>query len=233
MSGATEGPLSEIGAEQPATPPRPRRYRLGQREAAVAQNRARIIAAARTLLGESASVSGFSVDAIARQAGVARVTVYYQFRSKRGLLEALFDDLAARGGIRRMGEVHGLPEPLESLDGLMAAFGTFWAADRIIQRRVRSLAALDPDLWLAVRARDERRRNHCRLIVGRLAERYGRPPAEALEEAVNVLHTLSSFETFDTLAGEISDIEAVTPTVQRLARAALDLPRSGPAAAAG
>ena len=33
-----------------------------------------------------------AIDAVARQAGVARMTVYYQFESKKGLLEALLDD---------------------------------------------------------------------------------------------------------------------------------------------
>src|SRR5262249_35010278 len=69
----------------------PRPYRLGQRQAAAEQTRARILAAARELLVASAGFSGFSVEAVARQAGVARMTVYYQFGSKPGLLEALYD----------------------------------------------------------------------------------------------------------------------------------------------
>jgi AcrR family transcriptional regulator len=36
----------------------------------------------------------FSVEAVARQAGVARMTVYYQFGSRRGLLEGICDSLA-------------------------------------------------------------------------------------------------------------------------------------------
>src|ERR671924_654819 len=93
----------------------PRRYRLGQRQAAVDQTRARIIAAARELLLAGGVSSGFSVDAVARQAGVARMTVYYQFGSKRGLLEALFDDLAARGLVGRLRAAFGCPDPREAL----------------------------------------------------------------------------------------------------------------------
>jgi AcrR family transcriptional regulator len=221
-----EPPKTGANGSPAAGPPRPRPYRLGQREAAVAETRARIIAAARESLGASAGIVGFSVDAVARQAGVARMTIYYQFRSKRGLLEALFDDLAARGGVRRMAEVHTLPEPLDALDELIAVFGIFWATDRIIERRVRSLAALDPDLGEAVRARDERRRNHCRRILGRLAERYGRPAPESLDETVDVLHALTSFETFDTIAGTTRELASVTPVVQHLARSYIGLPGS-------
>jgi hypothetical protein len=39
------------------------------------------------------------------------------------------------------------------------------------------------------------------VLARRLADQYERPPAAALEEAVVVLHMLTSFETFDALAG--------------------------------
>lgn len=64
----------------------PRPYRLGQRQAATEKTRARIISAARELLMESTGYTGFSIDAVARQADVARMTVYHQFGSKIGLL---------------------------------------------------------------------------------------------------------------------------------------------------
>src|SRR5437588_67268 len=68
----------------------PRPYRLGQRQVAADETRSRIVKAAREQLEKEAS---FSLDAVARRADVARMTVYYQFGSRRGLLEALFDDL--------------------------------------------------------------------------------------------------------------------------------------------
>ncbi len=199
----------------------PRPYSLGRRQAASDETRARVIAAARELIVSADGVRGFTIDAVARQAGVARMTVYYQFGSKRGLLEAVFDDLAAHGGMERMASVFTHREPLEALDELVAVFGHFWASDRLVLRRFRALATLDPELEPAVRARDEWRRNGCRVIVGRLAERYGRQLAAAADDAVDMLHTLTSFETFDTLAGPTRSPEAVTPLLQRLARAAL------------
>ncbi len=75
----------------------PRPYRLGQRQMITEQTRTRILAAARELLMESSGFSSFSLDAVARQADVARMTVYHQFGSKIGLLEALCDSLAALG----------------------------------------------------------------------------------------------------------------------------------------
>src|SRR5262249_9711035 len=72
-------------------------YNLGQRQDASEETRRRIVAAARDLLADESGPPGFTVETVARRAGVARMTVYYQFRSKRGVLEALFDDLANRG----------------------------------------------------------------------------------------------------------------------------------------
>src|SRR6266852_6051769 len=122
----------------------PRPYRLGQRQAATEQTRARILTAARELLAESSGFSGFSIDTVAHKADVARMTIYHQFGSKIGLLEALSDFLAAYGGmeqlaaldpdfehvirarderrrqglgviVRRLAEQHGQPAP-EALD---------------------------------------------------------------------------------------------------------------------
>ncbi|HBI43072.1 MAG TPA: TetR/AcrR family transcriptional regulator [Planctomycetales bacterium] len=200
-----------------------RPYRLGQRQAATDQTRTRIVAAARELLAAPDGVSGFTVDAVAAQSGVARMTVYNQFGSKLGLLEALFDNLAAHGLVARLRPIFGLAEPREALDGLIAAFVGFWNSDRIVIRRIRGLAAIDPDFDRAVRARDERRREILRGIVGRLAEKYNKPSPEARDEVIDVLHTLTSFETFDSLAGATRGPEEVISLVCRLAHAALGL----------
>ncbi len=200
----------------------PRPYRLGQRQANTEQTRARILSAARELLMESRGFSGFSLDAVARQADVARMTVYHQFGSKIGLLEALFDFLASHGGMEQLAGAFQQADPLTALDEYIRVFGRFWSSDRLVTRRIRALAALDPDFEHAVRERDEWRRKGLRVIVGRLAERYGRP-ATSLDEAVDMLYTLISFECFDTLAGPARSPEEVSPAVQRLAQAALGL----------
>jgi AcrR family transcriptional regulator len=201
----------------------PRPYRLGQRQAATAQTRARILAAARALLTADEGFAGFSIDAVARRADVARMTVYYQFGSRVGLLEALSDDLAARGGMERLADAFRRPDALAALEEFIAVFGRFWAADRLVTRRLRALAALDSDFAQVIRARDERRREGLRVLVQRLGKQHGQLASEANDEAVAVLHMLTSFESFDTLAGTTCSPVDITLLVQQLARAALGL----------
>lgn len=201
----------------------PRPYKLGQRQAAADQTRARIIAAARALLMAGEGFSGFSIEAVARQADVARMTVYYQFGSKIGLLEALCDSLAASGGMAQLANAFRRPEPLAALEEYIAVFARFWEADRLVTRRLRALAALDPDFEQVIRARDERRRQGLRVLTGRLVEQYERPAPDAFDETITILYTLTSFECFDTLAGPERSIEEIAPVVCRLARASMGL----------
>lgn len=201
----------------------PRPYRLGRRQPAIQQTRARVVVAARELLAGGGDPAVFSIDAVARRAGVARMTVYYQFDSRRGLLEALFDDLAADGGMGQLAAAFKQADPLDALAGFVAAFCRFWATDRLLLRRLRALAVLDLELGQAHQDRNERRRQGLRVIVRRLAERRGRPPPQSAGEAVDLLYALTSFETFDALAGPARNAEEVATLITRLAGAALDL----------
>src|SRR6266851_6597221 len=100
-------------------------------------------------------------------------------------------------------------EPLDTLREYLLIFSHFWDVDRLVMRRLRALAALDPDFEHVIRTRDEWRRRGVRV----LAERHCLSNDEALEKAVDILFTLSSFETFDTLAGPTRSMEEVAPLV--------------------
>jgi len=149
------------------------------------------------------------------------MTVYYQFGSKAGLLEALFDDLGGRHFRSRLPNVLSQPEPLDGLAGLIDAFCSFWSAERLVTRRIRGMAALDADFEESIRGRDERRRQLLRVVLGRIAEKYGRPSTESFDEAVDVLYALTRFETFDSLAGDARTAEEVASLIHGLARLVL------------
>ena len=202
----------------------PRPYQLGQRKAASDQTRARILAAARALLMSPDGYSRFSIETVARQADVARMTVYHQFGSKAGLLEGLCDSLAASGGMEQLASAFQQPEPLVALNRYIEVFGHFWEVDRLVMRRLRALAALDPDFEQVIRSRDEWRCKGVRTLLQRIIEKQllsFDESSKTFDEMVDVLVTLTSFETFDTLAGPSHTLEDVTPVIQRLVRAAI------------
>src|SRR5256885_17202421 len=118
----------------------PRPYRLGRRQPAAQRTRARVLRAARALLTARAGAEPFSVEAVARRARVARMTVYHQFGSRPGLLEALFDSFAAGGGLPApLAAAFQRADPLESLADLVAGFGRVLGARRSWIRPVRAL----------------------------------------------------------------------------------------------
>ena len=198
----------------------PRPYRLGKREEVIDQSRRRILDATRELLRGATAYPGFTVDAVARRADVARATVYYQFGSKTGLLEAVCDDLAEAGGMTELARAFTNPAPDAAIDAFITAFAGFWAADRIVMRRLRALAALDPDVGAVIAARDQRRREGLTVLADRLPADTG----SAAGQAAQMLYALTSFETFDALAGPDRDLADALPLVTRLAEAAWSRP---------
>jgi AcrR family transcriptional regulator len=172
----------------------PRPYQAGERRQAATQaTRSRIIAAARELLTDQQAAT-FSIDAVAARADVARMTVYYQFKSKGRLLEALFDDFGVRTNMKTVGDAVRNPDPARGLVTLVDAFCHLWKTEGALVRRLNAMAVLDPEVDRALQERGGWRREALGAIVGR--KRRGRAAAEI----VDLLYVLTSFETYDMLA---------------------------------
>lgn len=199
----------------------PRPYNLGKRQEPIEAARQQVLDAARRLLGGTASYTAFTIDAVAKDADVARATVYYQFGSKTGLLEAVCDYLAEIGGMAGLADAFTDPDPVQALHRFVVCFGQFWAADRAAMRRLRALALLDPDVGAVIAARDQRRQQGLTVLVARLAE--ASLVTTAPDRAIRTLTALTSFETFDTLAGPDQEVIAAVPDILQLAGAALGL----------
>ena len=197
-----------------------RSYTAVERQRSVESGRERIVAAARDLL-EAEEAEGFSIDAVARRAGVARMTVYNQFESKAGLLEALFDSLALRGPLGQMADIFKQPDVFVALDEYVAIFGRFWTMNRRTHRRLRAAALHDDELAAAMERRNERRRKGVTELLRRLGDRA--KPSIPRDEVVDVIYVLLSFETFNAFAGDRRTPEDVTPIVRRLVRGVLGL----------
>jgi AcrR family transcriptional regulator len=201
----------------------PRRYRMGQRNAAAERTRARILAGARDLLAMPRGFSEFSVDAVAHKSGVARMTVYYQFGSKAGLLEALYTQLVAGNETAQSADIVRKTDSLAALLELIDVFIRVWSADRVVIRRVHALAALDPALAQSVQTRSARRRHELEVILKRVRGQYGHPGFSKFSEALEIVYMLTSFETFDHLAAATRGPGEVADAIKRMALATVVL----------
>jgi AcrR family transcriptional regulator len=200
----------------------PRPYRMGKREAAAGQTRARILEAARQLLANE-SETDLGMEAIARRADVSRLTLYYQFKSRPGLLEALYDYLAIRGNMRRMAEVFHEADPSVALEKLVRTFVGFWSSDPVVMRRLRGMATLDTEIDQGIRDRDARRQHAAREILRRTVQDKNKmltPEQQYL--AADVLSMLTSFESYDALARAGHNQATIIATLISIARAAVD-----------
>jgi AcrR family transcriptional regulator len=169
-----------------------RAYVSSLREASTAETRDRVIAAAAKSLREDESIARFSLNSVAKAAGVTRLTVYNQFGSRRGLLEAVFDDIARRGGLHELADAMTMQD---ALDRVVEIFCVFWNRDPAIARLHEAMAT-DPEFGEALSARNERRRKLFAALVARIAN--GASP-KAQQDATDLMFALTSYATFAML----------------------------------
>ena len=200
----------------------PRPYSMEKRRAANDETRARILEAARQLLC-SEPKTDLSMEAIARSADVSRLTIYYQFSSRAGLLEALYDHLAGRGNMHRMAEVFQEKNPSVALDKMVGTFVGFWASDPVVMRRLRAMADLDPEIGQGIQARDARRPQIVLEILSRAKPRKTKQPSLKQRVAADVLAMLTSFEAYDALSRAGHSEEQIVSTLTGLARCVIPL----------
>ncbi len=206
-------------------PTRP--YVSSVRTAAATEKRARVIEAAARSLRQDASIASFSLDGVAKAAGVTRLTVYHQFGSRRGLLEAVFDDIAQRGGLTEIADAMAMPDPRAALDRLVEIFCAFWSRDPAVGRLHEAMAT-DPEFAQALLERNERRRKTFNALVRRAAGKTASPRAR--QDAVDMIFALTSFAMFAML-GQDRSVEEVCALVKSACRSAVEplLPGTGSA----
>jgi AcrR family transcriptional regulator len=208
----------------------PRQYRLGKRAEAVEQTRERIIDATRELLAREGYPHA-SVDAVARVADVARATVYYQFGSKKGLIQAVVQDIQQRAGQEAVVDSVEVVDPVDALRQAFVMGSRFWAAERPLVHKLTGLAAVDADVRRIVAAAERDRLPLLARLVDRLAGAQRLVPSYSSQEALHVLWMLSSFEAFDQLfTGRGLPVEDVARLLGDLAVATLTDWRGGAAA---
>jgi AcrR family transcriptional regulator len=161
------------------------------------------------------------MEALAKASGVTRQTIHNLFGTKTGVLEALFDRIAADAGMMRMREVMTSGDAESMLAAFVAVFTGFWGKDRLLLKRIHGIAAIDPEFGGAVEARNRRRK----MAAGRVIERMwgGRADVTAEEKAMKAawLMALTSFEFFDALAEGCGSAETAVSGIYPLVKKAV------------
>src|SRR5215472_14865361 len=191
----------------------PRPYRSSRRRVAAKRTRARLLKAARAML---AAPDGISLDAVAKKAGVTRLTVYNQFGSRRALLEAVFDDMAARGGLHRIPGIMAGSDPQAGLLRIISIFCDFWSFGSNALGPLHAAGASNPEFGASMHERNERRRRLLLVLVRRMAaDRKLRPRAR--DDLIDVLFALTSFPFFSQLTARGRSTQAACDLIQGLA----------------
>ncbi len=170
----------------------PRSYSSAVRDAAANATRQRVVEAAARMLREVESTTQFSMESVAKAAGVTRLTVYKQFGSRRGLLEAVFDENARKGGILRIVEAMQHENPRHGLNLAIDILCEFWSDPSFA--RLHEAAGTDPEFGEAINERNNRRRIALSALVARM-----QGPANDREAVVDLLFGLTTMAMFRTL----------------------------------
>jgi AcrR family transcriptional regulator len=195
-----------------------RRYRGVVREQAASKNRGRVLAAAIRLLG-APDMSVASMEAVAKAAGVTRLTIYNQFGSRSALLEEVFDELARRGGLSRIPEAMAMSDPRAALARLIEVFCDFWASDPAVDRLNRA-AAMDEEFASVLAARHEKRRKALSVLVQRLSK-AGHVMPENAGAATDMLFAVTSPDVYRALSIGGRRRSEIRTLVLRLCKAAI------------
>jgi AcrR family transcriptional regulator len=154
--------------------------------------RQRILAAAGVLMRERGA-NGFSMDVLAKEAGVARATVYEHFRSKRALLAELASMTSHSLSLDNNPAHSG--NPLTALRDVLGAVCRHWHQHHETVRDLRALVAVT-GAELPTEGLDP---VYLRGLVEAIAASGQLRPRWSLDDAVDALSVLTSYPTYERL----------------------------------
>ena len=158
----------------------------------VKATRNRILDAAFRLMRERGP-RGFSMDVLAKEAGVARATVYEHFRSKLALLDELA--LSTTRALTLDNKRAIIGNPLTALRDMLGAVCRHWADHDTTIRELRTLVAVTG----AEPPTDGLEEEYLRSVVEAIAASGQLRPRWSLEDAVDALAVLTSYPTYERL----------------------------------
>lgn len=187
----------------------------GKRAAATDATRRAIITAARDLLA-ARRWQQFTVEAVAKRAGVTRVTVYNQARSKRGLLEAVLTDLTERARMDQLLNDTRHLSAAEACAAIVLRTCRFWHAERDILRPLFGLAGVDHEVAATLSQREQWREEQLRHLLQRLGNEATHQVKFISEDTLAATLALTSFPTYDSLGKLADDPERAAQLINHL-----------------
>jgi AcrR family transcriptional regulator len=187
----------------------------GKRAAATDATRRAIITAARDLLA-ARQWQQFTIDAVAKRAGVTRVTVYNQVRSKRGLLEALLTDLTERARMDQLVNDTRYLNAAEACASIVLQTCRFWHAERDILRPLFGLAGVDHEVAAMLGQREQWRGEQLRHLLQRLGDEATQQTKLTPDDTLAATLALTSFPTYDSLGALADDPQRAAQLINHL-----------------
>lgn len=180
-----------------------RAYRSPRRREQAEETRRRILAAARTLF-VAEGYGHTTIDAIARQSGVAVQTVYAAFGSKGAMLIALLDQLAVDADLSRLqkGLAAASGDPRRQLREAVAFTGRLYAAGFDLIDLARTVSGVEPELARMWHAGEQRRYEADAKLVAAWARDGALRPGLSARAATDLLWALSGPDAFRLLVKE-------------------------------
>lgn len=189
------------------------------RTRAVEAARARAVQAAYELLLQP-ECHELGLDAVARRAGVTRVTLYNHFGSRSLLLLELFQELGRRMGAKRIHTAMRLADPLLAMTAVIReSTRGLWREQQAI-RKLFAFSVLDEELYREIERAERARRRSLLHLAERLSE--AQKLVLGSRDAAALLAQLTSFQAFEALAFD-SGARLVEQRLQHLARAGLGI----------
>jgi AcrR family transcriptional regulator len=185
------------------------------------ETRRRILQATWELLEQQGA--GVRLVDVADRAGVTRQAVYLHFGDRSGLLVALVDFIdVSLGAVQLRAHIHGGATGVESLQRWIQTMSWYTAKIDRVTQVLESSQYQDKALAAAWRDRMDRRQQHLRSIVERIAAEGRLAKGWSVDTAVELLYVVTMPGAWRELTRELGwTAEDYTQNLTRLVRSAL------------
>lgn len=209
----------------------PRKYEQVQRAESAEETRKSILDAVGRCLRDKPTEQP-SLNRVAELAGVSRSTIYADFGSRSGLFDAFVVDLWERTGARELGQAVGSASARDHLRNSIRAASRMKGAELSVYRVLHAMDRLDPEsAGGAVRSMETERRQGVQDLAEHLAREGELRDGLSVDDAVDVLWVVTSFESLDLLvAGRHHDVDAAVEVLVTTAERAVCRTPDAPAA---